>query len=358
MAAGDTAGLTGGLSCRGVTVAPGGAAVLRGLDLEVEAGTRTVLVGPSGAGKTTLLRTVAGLERPLTGELWAAGRRLDGRPAHRRRIAIVFQEPRLLPHLDVVDNVAFPLRVSGAGRGERRERARALLDEVGLGGLARRSIDGLSGGEQQRVALARALCSDPDLLMLDEPLAAVDPNRRQGLRRLIVDLQRARGITTLFVTHDQTEAAELGERIALMIEGRIVQHDVPAALFERPASATVARFFGNRNLLRGTVHGGRLTLADGVELDAPGGDGAATLTIRPERVRLDGASALRMRVVEATYAVSHVRLSLRRGDWTIEAWVEPDAVPAVGTEPGVELPARYLWRLPDEASEAQREPVG
>lgn len=358
MAAGDPSGPVAGLSCCGVTAAPGGAAVLRALDLGVEAGSRTVLVGPSGAGKTTLLRVVAGLERPVAGEIWAAGRRLDGLPAHRRRLAVVFQEPRLLPHLDVVDNVAFPLRAAGAGRTERRERARALLDEVGLGGVARRSIHGLSGGEQQRVALARALCSDPDLLMLDEPVAAVDPNRRQALRRLIVDLQRARGITTLFVTHDQGEAAELGERIALMIEGRIVQHGPPAALFERPASATVARFFGNRNLLRGIVRGGRLALAHGAELAAPGEDGPATLTIRPERIQLDGASPLRMRVVEAVYAGSHVRVRLRREECALEAWVEPDVVPPVGDEVGVELPARYLWRMPDEAYEAKLEPVG
>jgi len=132
--------------------------------------------------------------------------------AHRRRIAVIFQEPRLLPHLDVADNVAFALRAAGVRRAERRRRARALLDDVGLGGFADRRVRGLSGGEQQRVALARALCAEPDLLMLDEPLAAVDPNRREGLRRLIVELQRARGVTTLLITHDRTEAAELGEQ--------------------------------------------------------------------------------------------------------------------------------------------------
>ncbi|MGH2948025.1 MAG: ABC transporter ATP-binding protein, partial [Solirubrobacteraceae bacterium] len=226
-----------------------------------------------------------------------------------------------------------------------------LLDDVGLGGFADRRVRGLSGGEQQRVALARALCAEPDLLMLDEPLAAVDPNRREGLRRLIVDLQRTRGITTLLITHDRAEAAELGERVALMLEGRVVQHAPPRELFERPATAAVARFFGAANLLRGEVRGGRMAVG-GVEVPVPGPDGPATLTIRPEHVVVGGSAPLGATVVEAVYAGTHVRLILRAGEQRLEAYAVGGEVPPAGAEVGVELPLDRLWRLPATAPDA------
>ncbi len=319
------------LRCHDLTVSPGGSPVLRGLSFDVDAGSRTVLVGPSGAGKTTLLRAIAGLEALQTGAITLGGRPLAGVPPHRRGIAIVFQEPRLLPHLDVQDNVALPLRAAGTGRAARRARARERLGEVGLSGLADRAVAGLSGGEQQRVALARALCAEPDLLLLDEPLAALDPNRREELRRLIVRLQEERGLTTLVVTHDRAEAAELGHRIALMLEGRIVQHDEPRALFERPVSAAVARFFGVANLIP---------------------DGGGTLAIRPEHVRLSDDAPLRAVVTESVYSGSAVRLVLHAGRQRIEALVPPAGAPAAGQEVGVVLPPEHLWRLPEGAGTA------
>jgi ABC-type Fe3+/spermidine/putrescine transport system ATPase subunit len=318
------------LRCDEVTVAPGGSPVLRGLSLDVAAGTRTALVGPSGAGKTTLLRAIAGLAPLQAGEISLGGRPLRGVPPHRRQIAVVFQEPRLLPHLDVQDNVALGLRAAGVGRRERRAQARERLGEVGLATLAGRTTDGLSGGEQQRVALARALCARPDLLLLDEPLAALDPNRREELRRLIVRVQEERGLTTLVVTHDRAEAAELGHRLALMLEGRIVQHDEPRALFERPVSAAVARFFGVANLL-------------------PDGEGG-TLAIRPEHVRLDDGAPLRALVTEAVYTGTAVRLVLQAGPQRIEALVPPVGAPAAGAEVGVVLPEEHRWRLPGGAA--------
>jgi len=337
-----------GLACRDLVVAPGGTVVLRRLSLQIPAGTRTVVVGPSGAGKTTLLRAVAGLERLLEGEIWLGARRLDTVPAHRRRTAVVFQEPRLLPHLDVADNVAFGLRAAAVPRAARRACALDLLDEVGLAGFAGRGVDGLSGGEQQRVALARALCVEPELLLLDEPLAGVDPNRRDDLRRLLVELQQARALTTLLITHDQTEAAQLGERVALLLDGTIVQHGTPQALFERPASAAVARFFGTRNLLRGRVAGGWLALG-AASIQAPGPDGEATVAIRPERVRLDQNGPLRLAATAASYTGTHVRLELRGQGLALEADVPPARAPRVGEVVGVALPRDDLWRLPDSA---------
>ena len=305
-------------------MAPGGAPVIDALDLRLEAGSLTALVGPSGAGKTTLLRAIAGLERPSAGAVLLDGRPLGATPTHRRGIAIVFQEPRLFPNLAVWENVAFALTVTGVGRSARRGRALTLLDEVGLPGLADRRTGGLSGGEQQRVALARALCAEPRALLLDEPLAAVDPNRREGLRRLVKLVQAERRLTTLFVTHDRAEAAEMGDTLAVMLDGRIVQHAPPREVFERPVAPAVARFVGSRNLLRG-----------------PGGQA----TIRPEHVELDDGSELRMRVAEATYLGAHVRLLLEGEGLKLEAHVSPAAPPPAGAVVGVRLPPEHLWRF-------------
>ena len=325
--------------------------VLDDLSLGVWPGELVCLLGPNGCGKTTLLRAIAGLEPLAAGEVRLGGRALGRVPAHRRRIAVVFQEPRLLPHLSVADNVALPLRAAGVGRAERARRARERLEEVGLGGFLERRLPGLSGGEQQRVALARALCAEPDLLLLDEPLAALDPNRREDLRRLIARLQSERALTTLIVTHDRAEAAELGERVALMLEGRIVQHDEPRALFERPVSAAVARFFGVANLLRGTVRGGRLAWGGGA-VPVPVGDGAATLAIRPEHVGLDPGSGLRGVVVEAVYAGTAVKLVLDCDGHRLEAHVPPGEAPAAGELVGVALPLEHLWPLPELTASA------
>jgi ABC-type Fe3+/spermidine/putrescine transport system ATPase subunit len=343
------------LRCAGLVAAPGGRVVLRATSLHVPAGTLTVLVGPSGAGKTTLLRAVAGLAPLDAGRVELDGRDLAGVAPQRRGVSLVFQEPRLFPNLDVAGNVAFPMRVAGVGRQRRRRRAAELLDEVGLAGFADRSTAGLSGGEQQRVALARALAMRPALLLLDEPLAAVDPQRREQLRRLVRRVQRERRLTTVYVTHDRAEAAELGDRIALLLEGLVVQHDRPAALFERPATALVARFFGSPNLLRGRVAAGRLRLGDRW-VAAPGPDGEAAFTIRPERVVLDQAGPLRLRVEQATYAGGHVRLLLRGGDLALEAHVPVGTAPPVGDDTGVALPGEHLWRLPEQPA-AQTTPA-
>ena len=334
------------LRCRSLVVAPGGTPILRGVDLDVPAGRRAVLVGPSGAGKTTLLRAIAGLERVVDGTVELGGRRLDAAvPAHRRGVSVVFQEPRLLPHLRVDDNVALALRATGVGRRDRRARAGALLEEVGLSAVAARAVRGLSGGEQQRVALARALCAEPDLLLLDEPLAAVDPNRREALRRLILRLQQERQLTTLIITHDRAEAAELADTLALMLEGRIVQQDEPRELFERPRSAAVARFFGAVNVLRGTVRDGRLNLDSGACVGVDGPDGPASYVIRPEALALDDDGPLRARVVGASFAGTFMRVILRHGGQRLEAHVPPGSTVAVGAELGLRLPSDRLWRL-------------
>lgn len=325
--------------------------MLRGVDLEIPAGGRLALVGPSGAGKTTLMRVIAGLEPVTSGSVEADGRILDGLAPHRRPIAMVFQEPRLLPNMDVAENVAFALRAARVGRRERRARADALLAEVGLDGLGRRGVRGMSGGEQQRVALARALCPEPRLLLLDEPMASVDPDRRQALRRLILGLQAQRRVTTLIVTHDRDEAAEMGETIALMIEGRIVQCDTPRNLFLRPGSPAVARFLGAHNILAGEVRAGALeTEAGSIPVDGP--DGAARVSIRADAIELGSGGALRMRVREVAFVGSGLRVRLEQGSTRLEARVAPDSRVAPGELVEVSVPPGAVWRFPEAESAA------
>ncbi|MBW3578558.1 MAG: ABC transporter ATP-binding protein [Actinobacteria bacterium] len=319
--------------------------MLEDVDLEVPAGRLTVLLGPSGVGKTTLLRAVSGLEPIEAGEMRLGHRDLRRVPAHRRGLAMVFQEPRLFPNLSVTDNVAFPLRAQGAGRAQRRRRARELLDEVGIAQLADRRPRGLSGGEAQRVALARALCAEPELLLLDEPLSAVDPERREELRRLLRAVQRERSLTTLYVTHDRAEAAELGDELALLLGGRVVQQASPRTLFEQPHTVEAARFLG-ANVLRGAVTAGRLHLdAGSVPVDAP--DGQATFSIRPEHLQLRTDAPLRGQVVASDYTGGHSRVVLRVGAQQLAALLPPDQAPTTGATVRIDLPEAHLWRIPE-----------
>lgn len=318
--------------------------MLHDIDLEVPGAGRLVLVGPSGAGKTTLLRVVAGLEPSATGSVECGGARIDGLAPHRRPIAMVFQEPRLFPGLDVGENVGFALRARGVRRAERRARARSLLAEVGLDGFGARSVEGLSGGEQQRVALARALCAEPALLLLDEPTASVDPARREDLRRLILRLPGERGVTMLLVTHDRDEAAAAGERVALLIGGRLVQAGPPEELFLRPASPVVAHFLGLRNVLEGTVRGGILHTGAG-PVPVPGPDGPARVVVRAEGVVID-PEGVTMTVAEASFTGTAVRLVLRSRATAIEAVVPPDRAPPAGSVVGVRIPSAAVWRFP------------
>lgn len=224
--------------------------------LEVPSGAFVSVLGPSGAGKSTLLGVVSGLVAQDAGSVRFDGEAVDDVPAHRRGVSVVFQDARLFPNMTALDNVAFPLKVRGVGRTERRERAARLLADVQLGGLGARRTHELSGGQRQRVALARALAASPHAVLLDEPFSGLDEALRDDMRRLVLDLHERTGTTMLMVTHDPFEALTMSDRVAYLLHGSVVQVDEPGNLLARPATPEVAAGLGGTRALEGTVEGG------------------------------------------------------------------------------------------------------
>ncbi len=260
------------------------------IDLEISDGEFFSLLGPSGCGKTTTLRMIAGLDVPTEGSMRVAGVEVDRLPPDKRPVNTVFQNYALFPHLDVRGNVGFGLKMQGVAKREIRQRVSAALEMVRLGDLAARRPDQLSGGQQQRVALARALVNRPKVLLLDEPLGALDLQLRQGMQTELKTLQRELGITFVFVTHDQEEALTMSDRIGVMHEGRLVQVATPDAVYEHPHNRFVADFIGQTNLLDATVEdASTVCLANGTRLAVdsmlPAGTAVAVL-LRPERAAL------------------------------------------------------------------------
>jgi putative spermidine/putrescine transport system ATP-binding protein len=237
------------LDIHAVSAQYGATKVLEDLSLSVQAGELVSLLGASGCGKTTTLRLIAGFLSPTCGSIKLGGRDLTRLPTHKRDIGLVFQNYALFPHLSVLDNVAFGLKQRGLGASERRKRAMAMLERVGLSPLAERAPGALSGGQKQRVALARALVIEPPLLMFDEPLSNLDAKLRVEMRVEIRQLQRANGTTSVYVTHDQEEAFSISDRVAIMNAGRLMQFDRPEVLYRQPANTFVARFVGFENIV-------------------------------------------------------------------------------------------------------------
>jgi spermidine/putrescine transport system ATP-binding protein len=277
------------------------------ISLEVPPGSFFALLGPSGCGKTTTLRMIGGFEEPNAGTIYLGDRDVTGQPPYRRDVNTVFQSYALFPHLSIFENVAFGLRRRGVKGGDLRGRVAKILELVQLPGMERRKPRQLSGGQQQRVALARALVNSPRVLLLDEPLGALDLKLRKEMQLFIKALQHDLGITFIHVTHDQEEAMTMADAIAVMNEGRIEQLGTPTELYEHPRTAFVARFLGVSNLLAGATDGdGSVRLQDGTVVRAPaaaGRRGQVSIGIRPEKIRLGAAAENRLagQVTERAY---------------------------------------------------------
>jgi spermidine/putrescine ABC transporter ATP-binding subunit len=264
-------------------------AVLRNVSLEIAEGEFLTILGESGSGKTTLLRIIAGFETASSGEVWMETERLDHQPPYRRRVNTVFQSYALFPHLTVEQNVAYGLRVAKRPATEIAQRVAEALDKVKMTAYAKAKPSKISGGQQQRVALARALVNRPRLLLLDEPLSALDANLRRQMQVELKSLQREVGIAFVFVTHDQEEAMVMSDRIALLRSGELEQVATPREIYSRPATAYVAQFIGHTNLLKSEVRGGTVRCAS-LEWRAALPDGPALFSLRPEHVRLAGSA--------------------------------------------------------------------
>jgi spermidine/putrescine transport system ATP-binding protein len=277
-----------------------------GISLEIPRGSFFALLGPSGCGKTTTLRMIGGFEEATSGRILLGDRDVVGLPPYKRDVNTVFQSYALFPHMTVADNVAFGLHRKGIGKGEVKTRVAEILELVDLAGRENRKPRQLSGGQQQRVALARAIVCNPRVLLLDEPLGALDLKLRKQMQLELKRIQNEVGITFVHVTHDQEEAMTMADTIAVMNHGRIEQLGTPAELYERPRTAFVAGFLGKSNLLDGTIAGdGVIRLADGSELrvHTNGTSGPVSVGVRPEKISLgnDGVNRLAGRVKESAY---------------------------------------------------------
>ena len=322
-------------------VFPGGVRAIDELDLAIEEGEFFALLGPSGCGKTTLLRTIAGLEAPTAGRILIGGRDVTVLPPGRRKLAMVFQDYALYPHMTVVDNIAYPLKIKRVRSEERRGRAAGVAASLQLEQLLSRRPAQLSGGQQQRVALARAVAAHPQLFLLDEPLSNLDARLRLEARTFLRRLQAELGITTIYVTHDQSEALALADRIAVMEAGKIRQLGTPGDVFKRPADVFVAGFIGSvrMNLLPATVSGDKLRVGeDTVELPLSAAGHVAEgedviLGARPEfavLARTEAADTIAGTVTILENLGTEYLVSVESGELIVQVAVEEGREPAVG----------------------------
>ena len=300
------------LVLKNVTKAFGKSVVIDDLDLTIKRGTMVTLLGPSGCGKTTILRLVAGLENPTSGQIFIDGEDVTKSSIQNRDICIVFQSYALFPHMSIGDNVGYGLRMQNVSKEERKQRVKEALELVDLAGFEDRYVDQISGGQQQRVALARALVLKPKVLLFDEPLSNLDANLRRAMREKIRELQQSLGITSLYVTHDQTEAFAVSDEVIVMNKGKIMQKAPAKDLYQRPNSLFLANFMGESSIfpakLQGNtvnIHGYELALNNAAQFNLPDGDCLAG--VRPEAVYLHetGAEAQRCTIKSAVYMGNH-----------------------------------------------------
>ena len=300
------------LVLKNVTKAFGKSVVIDDLDLNIKRGTMVTLLGPSGCGKTTVLRLVAGLESPTSGQIFIDGEDVTKSSIQNRDICIVFQSYALFPHMSIGDNVGYGLRMQNVSKEERKQRVKEALELVDLAGFEDRYVDQISGGQQQRVALARALVLKPKVLLFDEPLSNLDANLRRAMREKIRELQQSLGITSLYVTHDQTEAFAVSDEVIVMNKGKIMQKAPAKELYLRPNSLFLANFMGESSIFDGelangtvNIHGYCIPLSDSSQFSLP--DGPCLVGIRPEAIFLaaEGIEAQHCEIKSAVYMGNH-----------------------------------------------------
>lgn len=300
------------LVLKNITKAFGKSVVIDNLDLTIKRGTMVTLLGPSGCGKTTILRLVAGLESPTSGQIFIDGEDVTKSSIQNRDICIVFQSYALFPHMSIGDNVGYGLRMQNVNPEERKQRVKEALELVDLAGFEDRYVDQISGGQQQRVALARALVLKPKVLLFDEPLSNLDANLRRSMREKIRELQQRLGITSLYVTHDQTEAFAVSDEVIVMHKGKIMQKASAKELYLRPNSLFLANFMGESSIFDGTlqqekvtVNGYRFHLTDAAQFGLS--DGECLVGIRPEAISLQstGEASQACQVKSAVYMGNH-----------------------------------------------------
>jgi ABC-type Fe3+/spermidine/putrescine transport system ATPase subunit len=344
--------VAGAIRLEGVAKRFGATKALEETDLSVAEGEFLTLLGPSGCGKTTLLRIVAGLETASAGKVYIGGRDVTAEPPHRRDVGIMFQDYALFPHMCLADNVAYGLKMRGVARDERRRCASAFLAKVGLDGLGARMPDAVSGGQRQRVALARALIVEPSVLLLDEPLGALDADMRRQMQGELKRVHREVGLTFVAVTHDQEEAMSMSDRIAVMSSGRVEQVATPRELYDRPATAFVARFVGACNVLPVRVVDrvgpgmtvfceaiGHAFVADGGSASGP----VEAVALRPEKITLGpaGSEGLPATVSLVLFSGHSIRVRIEVRGFGLEAVLPRDGSWSDGLGPGTEVSVRW-----------------
>ncbi len=299
-----------------------GATVLSDINLYILKNEFLTLLGPSGCGKTTTLRLIGGFEYPTTGRVIFEGKDITDVPPYKRRVNTVFQKYALFPHLNVRDNIAFGLKIKKMSRGEIDRRVDKMLSLVNLAGYGKRSVDSLSGGQQQRIAIARALVNEPDVLLLDEPLGALDLKLRKEMQLELKSMQQQLGITFIYVTHDQEEALTMSDTIVVMNSGRILQIGPPKTIYDEPKNAFVARFIGESNIIRGTMVHDELVSFSGVDfpcVDSGFGENAPVdVVIRPEDIVIVGEDIGQLTgvVKSVLFKGVHYEMMIDAGDFT------------------------------------------
>ena len=337
--------------------------VLKELDVTFQDGEFVTLLGPSGCGKTTTLRLIAGFEQPTSGKIWIGDTLVSDEhtllPPEKRDIGMVFQSYAVWPHMTVTENVAYPLRIKRVPKRETEERVRKMLGVVHLEQYADRLPSQLSGGQQQRVALARALVAEPKLLLLDEPLSNLDAKLRESMRFEIKELARSLGITVVYVTHDQSEAMTMSDRILLFNNGQVQQSGTPSEIYNHPVSPFVADFLGKVSFFSGRAEAGRIHLPDwGFDLPAPeaagGLSGAVTVGIRPENIRLrKGEGEIRGVIDRMYYLGDTTDLRVRVGRSEVRAILEGRAHARFAPGEEVFLDIQDLMAFPGESLDEQ-----